>query len=308
MANDSNIQNQGLLIRPNFATWSMDHGDGLEHWFRPILRSRIGVFSCGAVGYLFFSSLSSVRSLNHFSYSYPTDNCFAQYGIGTYIDPQQEFPSYLNHTSRQLIVAPYLNSTNFAQFRRHLGFVWSCVAGFRLCYANGLLKFLSVVVPCGRSKRFYNPFTRTLLFYFLSFSYYIYSYPAPPTNQSTYRQWTIGPIYYSALVMAEAVGPSNATQIVDLLPNNGNMHTPAYSIYEGGTLVRILFFNYVTDPSGASDLIQLNLSGAGGSPGPTQVQVKCLEASSVSQKGDFTWTGQVNRLLFFFFIIILFSF
>ena len=42
---------------------------------------------------------------------------------------------------------------------------------------------------------------------------------------------------------------------------------------------------------GASDLtVQLNLSGVGGSAaGPSQVQVKCLQASSVSQKGNFTW-------------------
>ena len=133
----------------------------------------------------------------------------------------------------------------------------------------------------------------TLLFLIIYF--FIYSYPAPPTNQSTFRQWTIGPIYYSALVMAEALGPSNTTQVVDLLPNNANIYTPAYSIYEGGTLARILLFNYVSDPSGASDLtVQLNLSGAGGSPGPSQVQVKYLQASSVSQKGNFTWANQVK--------------
>ena len=135
------------------------------------------------------------------------------------------------------------------------------------------------------------------LFFFIISSFlflivlFIILYPAPPTNQSTYRQWTIGPIYYSALVMAEALGPSNTTQIVDLLPNNANIYTPAYSIYEGGTLARILLFNYASDPSGASDLtVQLNLSGVGGSAaGPSQVQVKYLQASSVSQKGNFTW-------------------
>ena len=46
---------------------------------------------------------------------------------------------------------------------------------------------------------------------------------------------------------------------------------------------------------GASDLtVQLNLSGVGGSAaGPSQVQVKYLQASSVSQKGNFTWANQV---------------
>jgi hypothetical protein len=59
-----------------------------------------------------------------------------------------------------------------------------------------------------------------------------------------------------------------------------------------------LLFNYVTDPSGASDLtVQLNLAGAGGGggggSGPSQVQVKYLQASSVAQKGNFTWANQV---------------
>ena len=46
---------------------------------------------------------------------YPTDNFFAQYGIGTYIDPQQEFPSYQITLPGNFVAAPYLNSTNFAQ-------------------------------------------------------------------------------------------------------------------------------------------------------------------------------------------------
>jgi len=94
--------------------------------------------------------------------------------------------------------------------------------------------------------------------------------------------------------MAEAIGPSNATQVLDLLPNNANIFTPAYAIYDGGNLARVLLFNYVTDSSGASDLnVQLNLNGVGGSGGLSQVQVKYLKAASVAQKGNFTWAGQV---------------
>lgn len=103
--------------------------------------------------------------------------------------------------------------------------------------------------------------------------------------------------------MAEALGSSNASQILDLLPNNANIYTPAYAIYDKGNLARILLFNYVTDPSGASDLtVQLNLNGIGGSAGPSQVQVKYLQASSVSQKGNITWAGQVNRVLLYLYI------
>jgi hypothetical protein len=46
---------------------------------------------------------------------YPSDNCFEQFGIGSYVDPQAVFPDYLSHTSGQSIVQPYLNSTNIAR-------------------------------------------------------------------------------------------------------------------------------------------------------------------------------------------------
>ena len=87
---------------------------------------------------------------------------------------------------------------------------------------------------------------------------------APPTNQSSFKQWTIGPIYYSALVMAEALGQSNTTQIYDLGANNNNIYSPGYAIYEHGKINRVLLFNYVTDGTGASDLnVDLNFAGTG---------------------------------------------
>ena len=107
--------------------------------------------------------------------------------------------------------------------------------------------------------------------------------------------------------MAETLGLTNTTQIVDLFPNNANIYTPAYSIYEGGVLARMLLFNYVSDSSGASDLVvKLDLSGVGGPP--SQVKVKYLQASSVAQKGNFTWAGQVNFFFFFPIIIIIIFF
>jgi hypothetical protein len=47
--------------------------------------------------------------------SYPTDNCFAQFGFGVPVNPQDEFSFYLNHTAGKAIIAPYLNSSNIAQ-------------------------------------------------------------------------------------------------------------------------------------------------------------------------------------------------
>lgn len=52
--------------------------------------------------------------MNH--YSYPTDNCAAQFNTGgTIRNAQDIFPDFLTHNSSQTIVQPYLNSTAYAQ-------------------------------------------------------------------------------------------------------------------------------------------------------------------------------------------------
>jgi hypothetical protein len=48
-------------------------------------------------------------------FSYPSDNCNAEYGIGQPVNPQDIFPSYLNHDAGKTIIQPYLNSTAIAQ-------------------------------------------------------------------------------------------------------------------------------------------------------------------------------------------------
>lgn len=113
---------------------------------------------------------------------------------------------------------------------------------------------------------------------------------APPTNESVFHQWTVGPIYYSALVTAEALGPTNTSQIFDLAANNNNTYTPAYGIWERGSLARVLLINLANDPTGASDY-EADITIAGG-PLPTQVDVKYLLAADVTQKSNFTWAGQ----------------
>ncbi|KIM41887.1 glycoside hydrolase family 79 protein [Hebeloma cylindrosporum] len=269
MAGDEHVSNRGLLIGPNVNT-----GD----WTPEM------VWNTGFVDS--YSSNLAYLAVEH----YPTDNCFAQYGVGTPRDPQTIFPDFLNHTAGQMIIAPYLNSTAYAQtkgkpllmFETNTascgGFVgisdsfgaalWGLDYAMQMAYSN----FSGALFHVGGQNVYYNPFT------------------PPSTNQSTFRKWTIGPIYYSALVMAEAIGPSNNTQVIDLAANNNNVFSPAYAIYESGNLMRVLLFNYVTDSSGASNLsIDLTLSGG---QNPRQVQVKYLQAPSVSQKGNFTWGGQ----------------
>jgi hypothetical protein len=101
---------------------------------------------------------------------------------------------------------------------------------------------------------------------------------APPTNESVFHGWTVGPIYYSALVVAEALGPSNTSQVLDLQANNANLYSPAYGIWENGVLARALLINFASDASGASDVL-VDVSVAGGTV-PSSVDVKCVLSSA----------------------------
>lgn len=88
--------------------------------------------------------------------------------------------------------------------------------------------------------------------------------------------------YYSALVVAEAIGSSNTSQIVDLNANNGNEFTPAYAIYEQGTVARVALFNYITDESGASDYTA-SISIGDATPGQVRVKYECRSSSRLLQ-------------------------
>lgn len=68
---------------------------------------------------------------------------------------------------------------------------------------------------------------------------------------------------YGMLMVAEALGSSNASQVVDLYLNNDNMYTPGYAIYENGEPSKVLLLNYMADSSGASDLIVNVVIGGG---------------------------------------------
>ncbi|KAJ7445248.1 hypothetical protein FB451DRAFT_1433309 [Mycena latifolia] len=94
--------------------------------------------------------------------------------------------------------------------------------------------------------------------------------------------------------MAEAMGPSNLTQVLDL--NITGDYTPAYGLYENGKPVCVAVFNYVDDPTGGSN-VTVVVSIAGRAT-PAQVKVKYLLANSVSQKGGYTWAGQTFGVFF----------
>ncbi|KAI0369503.1 glycoside hydrolase family 79 protein [Pilatotrama ljubarskyi] len=229
---------------------------------------------------------------------YPTDNCAVVFPDPNNPphDPLQELPQYLTHQAGISITQQYTNSTMLAQtwgkpflmFETNTascgGFpgisdtftsaLWGVDYALQMAYSN----FTGALFHFGGQNVSYNPFT------------------AAPTNQSAFHQWTVGPIFYSSLFVAEALGQTNTSQVKDLFPNNGNDQTPAYAIYENGNLARMALINYMTDPSGANDYTATIYVGGSGfnEPNgvPASVKVKYLLAPSVSEKDNITWAGQ----------------
>ncbi|KAJ7617286.1 glycoside hydrolase family 79 protein [Roridomyces roridus] len=222
---------------------------------------------------------------------YPADNCAQMFNTGgEIVDPQTELPKYLTHNAPKDILAQYLNDTAFAQTKNKpflmfetntascggfLGIsdsftaaLWGVDYALQLAHSN----FSGAMFHLGGQNVFYNPFT------------------SPPTNESSFHQWTVGPLYYSALVMAEAMGASNESQVLDLPIDGISEFTPVYAIYENGVPKRVAIINYLDDSTGAHD-VEAVIS-IGGTTMPAEVKVKYLAATTVVQKGSYTWAGQ----------------
>ena len=82
-------------------------------------------------------------------------------------------------------------------------------------------------------------------------------------------QRSVGLIFYTWLILAEAFGKSGASRIIDLVANNGSVCTPAYAIWQKGVLSKLALFDYVTDPSPATVSDATFAIGGGTSRQPT---------------------------------------
>ncbi|GLB45264.1 putative glycosyl hydrolase family 79 C-terminal beta domain [Lyophyllum shimeji] len=219
---------------------------------------------------------------------YPSNNCFVQFNVGSYVDPQETFPSFLNHNAALNLVQPYRHSSDlargigkpFVMFETNSATcgglpgisdsfgagLWALDYGLTMAAAN----FSGALLHVGGQNVYYNPFT------------------APPTNQSSFHQWTVGAVYYSVIIVAEIFGKSNVSQVVDT--SNNGIYAPSYAIYDNGQLSKVALFNFMDDPSGAHDITG-TITVDGGQV-PQQVWVKYFLASSVSVKTNLTWAGQ----------------
>ncbi|KAJ7850993.1 hypothetical protein B0H13DRAFT_2360413 [Mycena leptocephala] len=231
---------------------------------------------------------------------YPRDVAFGgPDAIAT--DPQSTLPLYLTHDAHTELLASYLNATAYAQsvgkpflmfetnavwllrwLQRHLRLVHRRTLGLDYALQMAHSNFSGAMFHLG-GKSFYNPST------------------SPPTNESTFHQWTVDALHYSALVMAEAIGPPNETQVLNHGVADLTSFTPIYGIYENGVPVRVAIFNYVHDPSGANT-VRAVISIAGASM-PASVRLKYLPVTTVVQKGGYTWAGQCVVLFLFFRLI-----
>ncbi|KAB5591972.1 Beta-glucuronidase [Ceratobasidium theobromae] len=223
---------------------------------------------------------------------YPNNNC----GTGQIRIPQEIYANYLSHQllsqhaseyaefSRIVQAAGkplYMLETNTAACGGFPGIsdsfgagLWATDWALKLATYN----FSTTLFHVGGQGDYYNPFT------------------PPPTNQSTFRQWTTGSVYYSTLIVAELFGKSGKSRIMDLNANGGENLTPGYVVYEDGAPTRVLLINYVDDATGAHD-VTARIAIGGGETGqasttPAQVRVKYFSAPSVSFKGNMTWAGQ----------------
>ncbi|KAJ7572959.1 hypothetical protein C8J56DRAFT_1133492, partial [Mycena floridula] len=268
---DAAITNKSMLMGPSLS------GNGLFH-----------ESDVWAAGFLDADILDIMSYLT--VERYLDENCELFFG-GNIKNPQDLFPNFLTHKATKGLISQFLETPNKVAIPNRKPYImmetntaacggfpgisdsfgaalWGLDYGMQLAHSN----FSGGMMHVGGLTAFYNPFTPSA------------------TNESSFHGWSIGPIYYSILVMAEAMGPTNASQIIDLKANNDNEFTPAYAIYENGAHARVALFNYIDDPSGAGTY-SATISINGGSP-LSQVKVKYLTAPSVSTKYNYTWAGQ----------------
>jgi hypothetical protein len=214
---------------------------------------------------------------------YPTNNCKIN---GNIIDPETIFSSlFLTHESAINLTAPYIDTANqvvaqgkemvmlefntascggFAGLSDSFGAaLWMADWALQLAWGN----FSNALMHVGGQSVYYNPFT-------------------PPPYAYTGAGWTTGSVYYSSLVIAEALGSTNTSQVVDYSQDRADDSHPAYLIYENGSPARVVLFNYLSDTTGAADYVAtiqvpgLNID---------HVTVRYLSAPTISEQYDIYW-------------------
>ncbi|KAF8316086.1 hypothetical protein DL93DRAFT_2056676, partial [Clavulina sp. PMI_390] len=260
---DSNLSREKILLGPSTCC------ESAENW---------RITDVLDAGYMTTYS----QSLSHLAVQrYPSSNC-----VGSAPQVTSVWPNYLRHDLNVVNAAVAANipllmfETNTASCAGFPGLsdsfgaaLWAVDWTMQLAYQN----FSGALYHFGGQNAAYNAFT------------------PPPSNYSSSYQWTTGPIYYSMLMVTEALGATNTSQVIDLNLNN-SPYTPGYAIYENGAPARVLLINYMDDlkTGSATYTANVHIGGADGfaDTTPSSVQVRYLAAPSVSEKFNITWGGQ----------------
>ncbi|RUS18772.1 hypothetical protein BC937DRAFT_88360 [Endogone sp. FLAS-F59071] len=137
------------------------------------------------------------------------------------------------------------------------------------------LNFTLVQVQMGSNRAIYNPF----------------DYSSPDAGP-----WSARPIYYATLVVAEAIGRRNLSQVVDLDIYSPNGTIGGYAIYENDTWSCAVFVNYAIVENPGDDQTYGTMFGfnwtAGPESVPKNVTIKRLVANSTLERWNISWGGQ----------------
>lgn len=123
----------------------------------------------------------------------------------------------------------------------------------------------------------------------------IYNTFTPPAYNASNRivsakAWRTGPIFYSTLVLAEALHPSDGKALVTVSDQTVQSDVlAAYNVYENGQIARQVFINMINDQSGANNF---NVQFPQPSNQPASVPYKLLVAPTLAEKDNITWAGQ----------------
>ncbi|KAI0297300.1 PITH domain-containing protein [Multifurca ochricompacta] len=100
----------------------------------------------------------------------------------------------------------------------------------------------------------------------------------------------IQPLYYAAIIAAEAIGSSGSTRAIELSVNNTQIS--GYAFFEGNTLMRAVFINLNAYTSGTRRSVHLTLNLAGSRKRPTFNIIKRLSIPTANATMGVTWGGQ----------------
>ncbi|KAI0259875.1 hypothetical protein BC834DRAFT_832798 [Gloeopeniophorella convolvens] len=100
----------------------------------------------------------------------------------------------------------------------------------------------------------------------------------------------IQPLYYAAIIAAEAIGPSGNTRAVELTLSDAQVS--GYAFFEGSKLARAVLVNLQAFTSGTRGSVHLTLSESGTGALPTSISIKRLSIPTANATAGVTWGAQ----------------